>query len=154
MERTPAATVTLRPARLEDLGVLFEQQREPEANRRANFPARGREAFFTHWTERILGDDTVRVRTIAVDGFISGYVVAWWQDGRRTVGYWLGQDFWGRGIGTRALRSFLDVEKTRPLYADTDVGNVASRRLLERCGFELVETVDTGEVRYDLLILR
>ena len=66
--------------------------------------------------------------------------MAWWQEGRRFVGYWLARPFWGRGIGTAALRLFLTEEQVRPLYADTDVGNTASARLLERCGFRRVET--------------
>jgi RimJ/RimL family protein N-acetyltransferase len=90
---------------------------------------------------------------VTVDGKTAGNVVAWWQDGRRSVGYWFGREFWGRGAGTRALTQFLELEQTRPLYADTDVGNTASIRLLERCGFRRVETIKTPEVEYVLLRL-
>ncbi|MEV4348965.1 GNAT family N-acetyltransferase [Actinoplanes sp. NPDC049596] len=146
--------VTLRPVRVDDLDAFFGHQQEPEAVRRANFAARDREAFLAHWTGRILGDDTVTARTVLAGEQIAGNVVSWWQDGHREVGYWLGQAFWGRSIGTSAVRQFLEIEKTRPLYGTTDVGNLASRRLLEGCGFTFVETVDAGEKKYDLSVLR
>ncbi|MFF5083072.1 GNAT family N-acetyltransferase [Actinoplanes sp. NPDC000266] len=150
-----AEPVTLRPVRTADLETFFEHRREPEAVRRANSPAHEHDAFLTHWTERILADDAVTARTVLAGEKIAGNVLSWWrQDGRREVGYWLGQEFWGRSIGTSALRLFLRIEKTRPLYGTTDVGNLASRRVLERCGFVFAETVDAEGHRYNLLILR
>jgi RimJ/RimL family protein N-acetyltransferase len=145
--------VRLRPVSTDDLPVFFAQQAEPEALRRANFEGRSREAFVEHWTTRILGDPAVGARTVLVGDEVAGNVVSWWQDGRREVGYWLGQAFWGRGAGTRALTLYLDVETTRPLHATADVGNTASIRLLERCGFAHVETVRAGDVTYDVLVL-
>ena len=47
--------VTIRPVREDDLPILFEHQRDPEANAMAAFPARDREAFMEHWT-KILSD--------------------------------------------------------------------------------------------------
>ena len=146
-------TVALRAVDPADVEVFFEHQREPEAVRRANFPARDRAAYFRHWHVRVLGDDSVRCRTVTVDGAVAGNVVAWWENGRRFVGYWLGGAFWGRGVGRRALTAFLAEETRRPLFADTDVGNEASRRLLESCGFVLIDTVRTDEVSYHLLRL-
>jgi RimJ/RimL family protein N-acetyltransferase len=145
--------VHLRPAEPADVDTFFDQQQDPEANRRANSTALSRADFLAHWRDRILGDDSVHARTICADGQVAGYVVAWWQDDRRSVGYWLGRSYWGRGLGTRALREFLLLEPTRPLYADTDVGNTASRRLLERCGFRVVETRRMESVEYVVLVL-
>jgi RimJ/RimL family protein N-acetyltransferase len=79
--------------------------------------------------------------------------VAWWKDDRRCVGYWLGRDFWGRGLGTQALAPFLALETTRPLFADTDISNYASQRLLQRCGFRLIETHATSTVEYVVSVL-
>ena len=31
----------------------------------------------------------------------------WEQDGRRLIGYWVGMEFWGRGLATRALAEFV-----------------------------------------------
>jgi RimJ/RimL family protein N-acetyltransferase len=53
------------------------------------------------------------------------------------VGYWIGRDFWGKGIATQALSLFLTEKKTRPLYAHVVKENIGSRRVLEKCGFSL-----------------
>ncbi|MET0424619.1 MAG: GNAT family N-acetyltransferase [Actinoplanes sp.] len=145
--------VALRDTTHADVEAFFAHEQDPEAARRANFTSRDRADFFHHWEHRILNDDTVDCQTVTVDGETAGNLVAWWQDGRRTVGYWLGREFWGRGIGTSALRQFLEREQIRPLYADADVGNAASIRLLLRCGFEHVETLKNGDVEYVLLKL-
>ena len=56
------------------------------------------------------------------------------------VGYWLGADYHGRGIATRALLQFLPLlpalaPHCRRFVAFTHVDNVASRRVLEKGGF-------------------
>jgi RimJ/RimL family protein N-acetyltransferase len=58
-------------------------------------------------------------------------------DGQREVGYWVGRDFWGRGLATKALKIFLEIEETRPLYGVVAVHNIASQRVLEKCGFKI-----------------
>lgn len=138
-----------------DLAIFFEQQREPAANRMAAFPAREREAFFPHWRDNVLANPSARVRTIVVDGAVAGYVSSWEQEGERLVAYWLGQAYWGRGIGSSALREFLDIETTRPLRAYVAALNVGSMRVLERCGFRRVDDAVAGvdgveEYRYEL----
>ena len=110
--------VRLRDVEEPDLEVFFEHQVDPEAARLANFPSRDRERFMTHWRTKVLEDPTVLVQTVTVDGEPAGSVVAWWDEDRRFVGYWFGRQFWGRGIGTRALTQFLEREETRPLHAD------------------------------------
>ena len=118
--------VLLRDVDDADLEVFYEQQREEEAVRRAQFPARDRNTFLTHWRPKVLGNPTGHVQTVTVDGEVAGNVLAWWQEDRRFVGYWFGQRFWGRGVGTAALRQFLQREQVRPLYAEPFVGNTAS----------------------------
>ena len=63
--------------------------------------------------------------------------------GEREVGYWLGKEFWGKGIATKALAEFLKIIETRPLYAHVAKHNIGSRRILEKCGFTVI-----GEDRY------
>ncbi len=145
--------VQLRDVDDADLEVFFEQQREEEAVRRARFPARDRERFLTHWRTKVLGNPTGRAQTVTVDGEVAGNIVSWWQDGRRFVGYWFGQRFWGRGVGTAALRQFLRRERIRPLYADPFVGNTASVRLLERCGFRPGGVDHEGDLEFVVLRL-
>ncbi|MCM4080233.1 GNAT family N-acetyltransferase [Paractinoplanes hotanensis] len=147
------AEVRLRPVRITDIDTFHDHEQEPEAQRRANFEARERPEFVTHWITRILGDPAVGARTVLVGDAVAGNVVSWNQNGRREVGYWLGRAFWGRGVGTRALTQYLDIETARPLHATADVGNTASIRLLERCGFARIDTVREGAAEFAVLEL-
>jgi ribosomal-protein-alanine N-acetyltransferase len=56
------------------------------------------------------------------------------------VGYWLGGDFWGRGIATAALRlltahAFATHPELRRLFAVPFASNHASARVLEKAGY-------------------
>ena len=87
-----------------------------------------------HWT-RILADSSNILRTIVYAGQVAGNIVCWAGSDGREVGYWLGRQFWGQGIATQALNLFLSEVEMRPLYAHVARHNVASRRVLEKCGF-------------------
>ncbi len=56
------------------------------------------------------------------------------------IGYWLGEEFWGRGIITEAVHAVSDYAFTSfdiiRLYADVFDWNTASMRVLEKNGFE------------------
>lgn len=148
-----AGDVRLRQVVEADLPVFFDQQNDPEALRRARFPARDREAFMAHWSTNILGEPTGLVRAVIADGELTGSIVSWWDGDRRFIGYWFGRAYWGRGIGTRALTLYLREEPIRPLYADPFTGNTASVRLLERCGFGRSGIVRHGDNEHVLLVL-
>ena len=132
-------TILLRDVIQSDLPIFFEQQLDPVANQMAAFPARDREAFMAHWI-RILADESNILKTILYDAQVAGNIVSWEQSGAREVGYWLGREYWGKGIATRALAAFLEQVTTRPLYAYVAKHNLASIRVLEKCGF-----IITGE---------
>lgn len=127
----------LRNVTDEDLPIFFEHQRDPEALRMAAFPSRERDAFMTHWRTNVLRPEN-RTRTIVMDGVVVGNIGSWEQDAMRLVGYWIGREHWGRGIATRALSEFLVLEPARPLHAWVASHNLASIRVLEKCGFHTV----------------
>ena len=131
--------VVLRQVAAADLPILFDQQTDPEANQMAAFPSRVWPAFLEHWG-RVLADDGVLKRTIVADGEVAGYVVAYRESGRCQIGYWLGRKHWGRGIATVAVSRFLGQLAERPLFAIVASHNLASRRVLEKCGFALSAT--------------
>lgn len=60
-------------------------------------------------------------------------------DAGASLGYWLGQPFWGQGYATEAVQAMADALFTltiqEALTADARVINPASRRVLEKCGF-------------------
>jgi RimJ/RimL family protein N-acetyltransferase len=128
--------VQLRDAIETDLPIFYEQQLDPEAIQMAAFPSRNRDAFIAHWL-KILADDSVTIKTVLFKGDIAGNIVCFEQLGEREVGYWIGKDYWGKGIATTALIQFLEYIETRPLYAHVAKHNIASRRVLEKCGFKV-----------------
>jgi RimJ/RimL family protein N-acetyltransferase len=100
----------------------------------AAFPSRDRDAFMAHWA-RTLANDSALTWTIVCDGEVAGNIGCWAADGRRLVGYWIGRQFWGRGLATQALAEVLEVVDARPLHAHVAKSNIASIRVLEKCGF-------------------
>ena len=129
--------IILRDVAESDLPILFEQQLEPEATAMAAFPSRDRGAFMAHWT-KIMANESNVLKTIVFDGRVAGNIVGWESSGEWEVGYWIGKEYWGKGIATQALLLFLDVLKTRPLYAHVVKHNIGSRRVLEKCGFKVI----------------
>ena len=136
-----ASHVHLREVIEADLAELFEHQRDPVACEMAAFPPRDWEAFTAHW-QKILADHNVVKRTILLGSEVAGNAVCWKQAGEQLVGYWLGRRFWGQGVASRALSEFVSAIPTRPLHAHVAKTNVASIRVLEKCGFQV-----TGESR-------
>jgi RimJ/RimL family protein N-acetyltransferase len=126
--------VRLRDVAKTDLPIFFEHQLDPEATQMAAFSARDRDAFMAHWA-KILADEAVGKQTILVDGQVAGNIVSWGEPGQRDVGYWIGRQYWGRGVATRALAAFLSHETARPLHAHVAKHNIGSLRVLEKCGF-------------------
>jgi RimJ/RimL family protein N-acetyltransferase len=131
--------VPLREVRSEDIPVFHSYQADPEANALAGVPSRDREAYEAHWA-KLRADPEVLLRTIVTDdGDVAGQLLSFPREGVREVGYWLGRQFWGRGIATAALAEFLPLVTERPVYAVVSEANIASRRVLERNGFVLAE---------------
>jgi RimJ/RimL family protein N-acetyltransferase len=135
----------LRDVTEADLPILFEYQREPDANRMAAFPPRELGTFMHHWRTNILGSARTTKKAILVGGEVAGSVVSWDAEDKRLVGYWIGQRYWGRGVASAALPEFVAVhEAARPLHAYVALTNVRSVRVLEKCGFEPTGVVVVG----------
>ena len=126
--------VCLRRVEDRDLDVFFDHQADPKAVEMAAFPARDKEQFAAHWA-RTRADDTGVMRSIVADGMVAGNIVSWQENGQRLLGYWVGREYWGRGVATQALARFVDEVSTRPLYAHVAVHNVGSIRVLDKCRF-------------------
>jgi RimJ/RimL family protein N-acetyltransferase len=122
----------------DDIEIFFEQQNDPEAIQMAVWPARERDAFFEHWRNVRQTEGNV-ARTILAGDEVAGNIGSFELDGKRYVGYWLGREYWGRGLATKALAALVD-ELERPLYAEVVTTNLGSIRVLEKCGFTVVGT--------------
>lgn len=131
--------ILLRDVRESDLSTFFKQQLDRTANYMAAFTSKDptdRDAFTAHWT-KILNDDTITKKTILFEGQVAGHIASFERFGKPEVTYWIGKEYWGKGIATKALSEFLDYLKTRPLYARAAKDNIASIRVLEKCGFTI-----------------
>jgi ribosomal-protein-alanine N-acetyltransferase len=80
-----------------------------------------------------------------------------------TVGYWLGEQFWGRGVMTEALTAVADFSfehfPLRRISAEVFANNPASARVLEKAGFAFEarlrnNVLKEGEVLDSLLYAR
>lgn len=133
--------VVLRDVWDADLNIFFEQQLDAGANHMVAFTRReptDRDAFDAHWAE-ISADESVNFRTILFDAQVAGYVASFEREGKREVGYWLGREHWGQGVASSALSQFLNQFQDRPLFGCVAKDNLASIRVLEKCGFAVVE---------------
>lgn len=62
------------------------------------------------------------------------------REGAAEIGYWIGVPYWNRGYATEAVRAVIDHAfgelEHEALQAGARVRNPASRRVLEKCGFQ------------------
>jgi RimJ/RimL family protein N-acetyltransferase len=133
--------VHLRNVEHADVDVFFDHQMDPQAVEMAAFPARDKDQFTAHWA-RLRADDTLFVRTIVADGLVAGNIGSWNEEGQQLLGYWIGREWWGRGVATQALSLLVEELAIRPLYAHVAAHNVGSIRVLEKCGFRPVRVPD------------
>jgi RimJ/RimL family protein N-acetyltransferase len=133
--------ISLREIVESDLAVFFENECDPDAVHMAAFTRENpadHEAFMAHWT-KILSSPSVIARSIVRDGEVLGSVLSYEESGQPEVTYWIGRQHWGQGVATESLRSFLaTVDTRRPMRARAAKDNVASIRVLEKCGFKVV----------------
>ena len=127
--------VVVRPVSLNDLEWMYQLQLDPESNRMAGTYSRDRGDFFTHW-EQVCKDPNVIAKVILVNEVEVGCVAAFPRDGNTHVAYWISPDRWGQGIATAALQMLLVEVLDRPLHATVADTNLASLRVLQKCGFQ------------------
>jgi RimJ/RimL family protein N-acetyltransferase len=95
--------------------------------------------------QKKITEEEATIFCIEIDGAaVGGIGVHPGQDVHRhtaTVGYWLGEEFWGRGIMTEVLTAVTDFcfdnFPLRRISAEVFANNPASARVLEKAGFVL-----------------
>jgi len=112
------------------------------------------------WTSSIpypysIEDAAAWIQSTASDTFRHPYAVvtnnelvacvSYWPDetGGIEVGYWVGQEYWGKGVATQALQALLSADffpEDDRVVARIMEGNIGSERVLEKCGFKLIES--------------
>jgi RimJ/RimL family protein N-acetyltransferase len=146
--------IEIRPVLESDLDTFYEHQTDPEATAMAVFGARERDVFMEHWHSRILANPDNYARTITVGGAVAGNILSWDMESHRYVGYWIGREFWGRGVATEALSQLVRELTERPLYALVVVTNIGSQRVLEKSGFKQVERHKSPEDSLEEFVYR
>ena len=133
--------LTLRAPRHEDvkaIALLVNDRRIAENTARIPHPY-GVDAAreFIHAVNR--GDGEVAFVITLADTLIGGCGIDP-REGGPEIGYWLGVPYWGRGYATETVRAVIDYAfgelEYDTLAAGARVSNPASRRVLEKCGFQ------------------
>lgn len=135
-------SITLREVESSDLAIFYEHQLDPEAIRMAAFVCedpKDKAAFDAHW-DKILDSPQITQRTIVAEGQVAGHIACFPDGEHLEVTYWLGREFWGRGLATQALRRMLHLVGDRPIFARAATDNIGSIRVLQNCGFKIIGT--------------
>jgi len=145
--RSVEGTVLLRAHRPDDAPAVVEQSRDPEMQRFTTVPVpyadTDADAFLAHvagmWTT-----GSGAAWAIEVDGRFAGTVDLRFGEGWASIGYGLAPWARGRGVMTAAAALALEwgftVGRLVGVRWEALVGNVASRRVAEKCGFTVEGT--------------
>lgn len=134
--------IILRPTEIVDLELFFTFQLDKEASYLAAFTPKDptdKIAYIEKYT-KLLNDPAINMRTIIVDNAIVGSIAKFEMEGDAEITYWIDKNFWGNGVATAALKEFLIIENTRPIFGRTAFDNLSSQRVLEKCRFVKVGT--------------
>ncbi len=111
--------ITLTKTEKDDLDAFFQFQLDKEANYLAAFTSKDpndKVAYIEKYT-KFLTDLTINMRTIKVGNEIAGSISKFIMEGDAEITYWIDKNFWGKGVASTALKKFLTIENTRPIFA-------------------------------------
>jgi RimJ/RimL family protein N-acetyltransferase len=135
--------LTLRAPRVADakaIASLINDRRIAENTARIPHPYSLADAHaFLAQVNRAAGEPSFAI--VLADGtIIGGCGIHVLSGGEPELGYWIGVPYWGRGYATEAARAVLDhgfgALGCERLTSRARVSNPASRRVLEKCGFQ------------------
>ena len=134
--------LTLRVPRLEDAAAvarLADDRRIAENTAQIPHPYRLTDAESFIGSANSKGDAHFLV-ALADATLIGVCGIAMREEPAPELGYWLGLAHWGNGFATEAVRAVIDYAfadlKHEIIQAGARVTNPASRRVLEKCGFQ------------------
>lgn len=164
MEKTiETARLILRPWREEDAPALYEYAQDPRVGPAAGWLVHTSVENSREIIRTVLSmENTFAVTVKALGNKAVGSVGVFPSEpppsqGQPEIGYWIGVPFWGQGMipeAVWALQHFVFQELgAERVWCAHFVGNLKSRRVIEKCGFRYRFTYDfelpqTGEVRH------
>jgi len=120
-----------------DYAVLYAQQNDEEAQ----YQAAGGKAFEDEAAHRAhlekVKKSGAELKTILQEGHVAGYFASFDRFDKREISYWIGRDFCGKGIASKAVALWLE-QMPLPaggLYARVAKDHPASARVLIKNGF-------------------
>ncbi|WP_218354036.1 GNAT family N-acetyltransferase [Alteromonas lipotrueiana] len=131
----------LRNFRMEDAKSLVRLLNDSDVSKwTSNIPYPYTENDAISWLENL--HSTVRKpHAIEINNKLVGCVSFWEYDSESIeIGYWIGKEFWGKGIATKALQNLFiqpSFPKNKNIVAKVATQNIASQRVLEKCRFEI-----------------
>lgn len=137
----------------QDAEALYKYASDPEVGTRAGWPVHQSVAFSKEVIRNYFTNDCTWAIVLKTTGEPIGCIGYYTHDMSNIhigendceVGYWVGKPYWNKGICTEALLLMLDycmrIKCFQNIWADHFVGNPASGRVMEKCGFH-----DTGEL--------
>jgi RimJ/RimL family protein N-acetyltransferase len=130
--------IHLREVVDDDYAILFEFRRDPVSAWTAAFGTQDAHAgeLAARW-KRSLAERSTTARVVVSGGTVVGFVATFIWEAKPQVTYWVARSHWGRGIASAALSKFLEEVTARPVYASAAKDNLASLRVLEKCGFTI-----------------
>jgi len=140
-------TIALRPATHADMELLWLWRNDPvtRAQSRNTEPISWKS--HVRWVSGALVDPARKILIGECGGTPVGNVAFHQVDGATDVSIVVAPADRGCGVG-RVMLSAACAEMTGDIYAAVRIGNDASRRLFESCGFERVESSEPGFLRY------
>ena len=140
MDEIRTDRLLLRRARQADAAAMHRIMTNPVAMRYWSTPPHADMDRTERWIASMIEDDQV-IRDdfiITLEGALIGKLGAWRLP---EIGFLIDPAHWGHGYALEALAAYIDRRRalgSAELTADVDPRNIASLRLLDRCGF--VET--------------
>ncbi len=137
-----ALNIKLKQTEIPDLEHFFQFQLDEEAKHLAAFTNKDssdRTAYIERYTS-YLSHPEKNLQTILVDDVIAGSISKFEMGGEAHITYWIDKRFWGKGVAGTALRLFLEIETSRPIFAGAAFDNFGSQRVLEKAGFVKIAT--------------
>ncbi len=129
-----------RPGDVNTVAALVNDRRIAENTARIPHPYRisDAEAFIASVNHN--GGESVFLITLPNGTLVGACGITPQERQAPEIGYWLGVNHWGKGYATEAIHALVDYAfgdlEFEALQAGARVTNPASRRVLEKCGFQ------------------
>ena len=140
----PDINIELRPFNLADAARVANLVGDRAVSKwTSNIPFPYSEQDAIGWITHTTSNSLRMPSAIELDGHLVGCVSYWpHHAGGFEVGYWVGRDFWGKGICTAALMRLMASDAfpiQDDIFAKVMAENIGSQRVLEKCGFSFLE---------------